>query len=369
MGRVKPSVLREGVKLSTGIPFFKWEMGKKYRVVFPSLPGERDVFAYMEAAHQVSINGRFTKLRCVNADYQVSEESKLAVVKMDPDTGEFKKDPASGRVLNDGTCPLCELEYLYRRYVFAEVEKYKEEHPEATDKEIKELYKKLFDKRPVEPVAKRTKDGELKINTTKILLGIVYKLDEKNNYVLDKEGYPVYELNLFDFSDSRYDKLHAAAENNKEYLSDTLKEITDDYGLAWVEFIFDFPMRDEKSQSGKDLVISVIPSGHSAIEKYNDLKNKIDKDLSDAEKLEKVFEELPSIRVRSIPELEKELQGKLQQYRNLLSDEEKKELDEKLSQDEKYISSEDAERMLDEAINSGEDVFTKGNSGEDAFLL
>jgi hypothetical protein len=368
MGRVKPSTMREGVKVKEGIPFFKWEMGKKYKVVFPSLAEEKDVFAYMEAVHQVTINGRFTKLRCVNADYQVSEASKLAVVRTD-DNGELLKDTASGRVLNDGSCPLCELEYLYRQFVFHEVEKFKEANPDATDKEISAEYKALFQKKPVEGVSKRNKDGELKINTTKILLGVVYRLDEKNNYVLDKDGYPVYDIQVFDFSDTRYDKLHSAADNNKEYLSDTLKAHTDDFGLAWAEFVFDFPSRDEKAQSGKDLTIAVIPSGHSAVEKYNDLKNKVEVELGDGTKFEEIFENLPALRVRSIPELEKELQGKLQLFRETLTEGDREELDEKLSEDEKYISNEDAEKLLEEELSGGSSTFDKKeDAGEDAFL-
>lgn len=369
MGRVKPSTMREGVKVTQGIPFFKFEMGKKYKVVFPSLVGEKDVFAYMEAAHQVSINGRFAKLRCVNADYQVSEQSKLAVVRTD-ENGELLKDPASGRVLNDGSCPLCELEYLYRQFVFHEVEKWKEANPEASDKEISEQYKALFQKKPVEGVTKRNKDNELKINTTKILLGAVYRLDEKNNYVLDKDGYPVYDIQVFDFSDTRYDKLHSVADNNKEYLSDGIKAITDEFGLAWAEFVFDFPARDDKAQSGKDLTIAAIPSGHSAVEKYNDLQNKIETELGDGSSFEEIFENLPALRVRSIPELEKELQGKLQQYRETLSETDREELDEKLSEDEKYITNEDAEKLLDEELSGGSSTFEKKeDAGEDAFLL
>lgn len=371
MGRTKPSLMREGVKVHSGggLPFFTWEMGKKYKIVFPTLQGERDVFAYMEAVHQTMINGKFGKIRCVNAQYQVSDESKAAVVKVD-ENGEFLKDNASGRVLNDGTCPLCELEYLYRQFVFHEVEKWKAENPDATDEKISAQYKALFQKSPVDPVAKKNKDGELKINTTKILLGVIYKLDEKNNYVLDKEGYPLYDIQVFDFSDSRYGKLHSAAENSKEYQSETIANITDDFGLAWSEFIFDFPLKEEKAQSGKDLTITVVPSGHSAVEKYNDLVNKIQEELTDVESFEKIFEGLPALKVRSIPEIEKDLQGKLQQFREYMTESEKEELDASLSEDEKYISNEDAEKLLDEEVNGGS-TFEEGKeaSGEEAFLL
>lgn len=370
MGRAKPSTMREGVKVNkgAGLPYFGWEMGKKYKVVFPTVAGERDVFAYMEAVHQIMINGKFGKIRCVNAQYQVSEESKEAVVRVD-ENGELLKDNASGRVLNDGTCPLCELEMLYRQFVFHEVEKWKEEHPDATDKEISAEYRKLFDRAPVDPVAKKNKDGELKINTTKILLGLVYKIDEKGNYVLDKDGYPLYDIQVFDFSDSRYGKLHSAAENSKEYMSDKLKAVTDDFGLAWAEFIFDFPARDEKAQSGKDLTITVVPSGFSAIEKYDALLEKIQGELSEAEPFEKIFENLPSLKVRSIPEIEKELQGKLSQYRAYMSEVEKADLDESLSEDEKYLSNEDAEALLEEELNGGSTFEGKEESGEEAFLL
>lgn len=367
MGRVKPSAMREGVKITQGMPFFKWDMGNKYKVIFPSLKDETDVFAYMQASHQVKINGRFTKLRCVHADFQISENGKAEVIKVD-ENGELVKELSSGRVMNDGTCPLCELEYLYRGWVFNEVNAFKEANPEASDEVIKKLYREHFEKKPVESVTKTNKDKENKINTTKILLGVVYTLDEKNNYVLDKDGYPVYSTQVFDLSDSRYDKLHTAAENNKEYLSDTLKALTDDVGLSWTEFVFDFPARDDKAASGKDMTIAVIPSGYSAVEKYNDLKNKIEAELGDGSEFEEIFENLPALRVRSIPELEKELQGKLQQFREIMSDEEKSELDERLSEDEKYVSNEDAEKLLNDELKTGSEFEEKEDAGEDAFL-
>lgn len=371
MGRVKPSTMREGVKVQkgSGIPFFKWDMGKKYKVVFPTVADEKDVFAYMESVHQIMINGKFAKIRCTNESYQVSDESKAAVVKYDEATGELAVDKSSGRVLNDGTCPLCELEHLYRGYVFHEVEKWKGENPDASDKEISAEYKKLFDKSPVQASAKRNKEGELKISTTNILLGLVYHLDEKNQYIVDKEGAPVFDVQVFDFSDSRYDKLISTAENNRDYMSEKLKEITDDFGLAWSEFIFDFPVREEKAQSGKDLTIAIVPSGHSAIEKYDGLLGKITGELEDVEKVEGIFENLPALRVRSIPEIEKELQGKLTQYRAYMSDVEKSELDESLSADEKYLSNDEAEALLNEDLNGGSDApVTSNESGEDEFL-
>ena len=194
-------------------------------------------------------------------------------------------------------------------------------------------------------------------------------MDEKNAYVLDKEGAPVYEVNVFDFSDSRYDKLYSTAENNKDYMSDKLKEITDENGLAWSEFIFDFPVREEKAQSGKDLTIAIVPSGHSAIEKYDGLLEKVREELTETEKFETIFDNLPSLRVRTVPEIEKELQGKLTQYRDYMSEAEKTELDESLSADEKYLSNEEAEALLNEDLNGGSaDVAVDTESGEDEFL-
>ena len=166
-----------------------------------------------------------------------------------------------------------------------------------------------------------------------------------------------------------YDKLYSTAENNKDYMSDKLKAITDESGLAWSEFIFDFPVREEKAQSGKDLTIAIVPSGHSAIEKYDGLLEKVREELTESEKFEAIFENLPSLRVRTIPEIEKELQGKLTQYREYMSEAEKTELDESLSADEKYLSNEEAEALLNEDLNGGSaDVAVDTESGEDEFL-
>lgn len=367
MGRVKPSQMREGVTVTKGMPFFKWDMGNKYRIVFPTLQGEKDIFAFMEAVHTVRINGRFAKIRCVNAEYQVSEESKLAVIRYD-ENGELAKDPSSGRILNDGTCPLCELEYLYRQFVFAEVEKFKEANPDATEAEIKKQYKEHFDAAPVEGVKTRTEDGE-KLNTTKVILGIVYKLDKDGKYVLDREGYPVYEIKGFDLSDSRYNRIASAAKNNLEYISDSIAEITDEEGIAWTEFLFDFPERADKAASGKDMIISVIPTGHSAVEKYPSVVEKIQAELGDGAKYEDEFQKLNSLRVRTIPEIEKDLQGKLQQFRATMSDAEKDELGDRISKSEKTISAETAEELLGDSISGGSSAFEdKQESGEDAFL-
>lgn len=368
MGRVKPSQMREGAKVQGGssVPYFKFDMGKKYKVVFPTIAGEKDVFAYMEAAHKVTVNGRFSTIRCVNAKYQVSEESRLAVVRTGED-GELLKDPSSGRVLNDGTCPMCELEYLYRQWVFTEVEKFKEENPNATDKDISAKYRELFDKAPVEPVYKRDKEtGEITINTTKVLLGVVYTLDESNKYILDASGNPVFDIQIFNLSDSRYNKILAVAENNKEYISKELEEITDEFGLAWVEFSFDFPKADDKADSGKNLTISAIPMGRSAVETYPGTREAIQEAIGDGTKYEEIFENLGSLKVRSIPEIEKDLQGKVAEYRSLMSKEEKEELVDRLSADEKVITGADASKLLDKEVaevESKEDAV-----GEDVFL-
>lgn len=368
MGRTKPSTMREGVKLGSGMPYFSFEDGKKYKIVFPAIGG--DIFAYMEAVHTTHINGKFGKIRCVNANYQVNEESKQAVIKYN-ENHELALDNASGRVLNDGTCPVCELESLYRQYVFAEGEKFKAENPNATEKERKAFYKKLFDKAPVDAVADKDANKVLKLKTTKILLGLVYTLDEKNNYVTDNDGFPQYTLQIFDLSDARYEKIFSAAENNKEYMSETLQKYTDEDGLAWTEFIFDFPNRDgDKALSGKDLNISVVPSGHSAIEKYDALYGKIVEELGDGEKFEKIFENLNSLRVRNIPEIEKDLQGKLQLYRDTLSDKEKEELDEELEKEEKHITEEEGEKLLADTEKPAvaTETATETASGADAFL-
>lgn len=369
MGRVKPSQMRDGAKVQGGgsVPYFKWDMGKKYKVVFPTLQGENDVFAYMEAAHKVTINGRFSTARCVSAKYQVSEDSKLAVVRRD-ENGDFAKDPSSGRILNDGSCPLCEMEYLYRQWVFTEVEKFKAENPNATDKDVSARYKELFDKAPVEPSHKRNNEtGEIEIATTKVLLGVVYTLDENNKYVTDAEGKPVFEVKVFNLSDSRYKKILNVAEGNKEYISNELEAITDEYGLAWVEFSFDFPKADDKADSGKNLTITAVPSGRSAVETYPGTKEAIQEVLGDGTKYEEMFENLPSLKVRSIPELENMLAGKLSEYREKMSKDEKEELVERLSADEKVITSEEASELLGKAVAESKAV-DKESVGEDAFL-
>lgn len=349
MGRVTSSQLREDVRFSTGIPYFKYDPGKKYKVLFPSLPGEKDIFAYMESTHDVKIGG-FKTIRCVNADYQVSADSKSAVVKVAED-GTLALDAATGKALNDGSCPLCELHYLYNRWVYADMNKWKEENPGADDAEYKKRFKDLINRNPVTPsMEKNRQTKEKKIHVSRVVLGVVFELKQDGTYVLDSEGAPVYNIVTFNFSDSRYRLLHAAAANNKEFMSDVVKNITCNDGVAWQEFIWNFPAMERKEDSGKGLTINAIPGGRSAVELYNGLKEKIEKDLTSTN-FDDIFLQMPSLRVRSIQEIEKELQGKLQQYRANLSEDEKSDLDERLSEDEKYISSEDAEKLLDEAVS------------------
>lgn len=356
MGRAKPSTLREGVKLGSGIPYFKFEMGKKYRLLFPGVGGERDVFAYHETTHNYRPGkNKFQKFRCINENYQVNEDSKAAVVKLGED-GEFAVD-ASGNVLNNGKCPLCELEYLYRKYVYAEVEKYKAENPNASDDEIKKVYKKLFDAEPVSGAVIRSDEGR-KPSTTQVFLALVYKLDEKGNYIKDSEGAPEYSLALFDLSESRYNNILSVVNANKEYMSDTLKDITSEDGLLWSELNFDYPKAETKAASGKGLVITAVPAGHSAIEKYDGLFAKVTESLVDVEKIEKTFEELPSLRVNTIPHLQSLLQAKIDQYTPEMTEDEAEELS------EKTISEEDNKELLADIEDKKEDA----SSGADAFL-
>lgn len=359
MGRAKPSTLREGVKLGSGIPYFKFEMGKKYRLLFPGVGGERDVFAYHETTHNYRPGkNKFQKLRCINENYQVNEDSKAAVVKNGED-GTFAVD-ANGNELNNGKCPLCDLEYLYRKHVYAEVAKYKEENPNATDDDIKKLYKKLFDAEPVSSAVIRDDNGR-KPSTTQVFLALVYKLDDKGQYILDSEGAPEFSLALFDLSESRYNNILSVVGANKEYMSDTLKDITDEDGLLWSEFNFDYPKAETKAASGKGLTITAVPAGHSAIEKYNGLLDKISTSLSDVEKIEKTFEELPSLRVNTAPYLQSLLQAKVDMYTPEMTEEEAEELQ------EKTISEADNKELLADIEDEGTEP-KDASSGADAFL-
>lgn len=362
--RVKPSVARKGVSVVSGIPYFKWEPGNRYKILFPILKDDEDVFMYQSPVHDTNIGGQYRQYRCINEKYQIHENGASQVIKVD-ENGNLMTDPTTGRVLNDGNCPICELDYLYRQHVGSIMDDWEKENPDATKDEKKKKWRELFDKNPVKGVINTDKDGNRNIVTTTIALGIVFTLDDKGKYVLDKEGYPVFEVNQFNFTSARFRKIMSAIDLQSEYAPESIKAITDESGLAWRELILDFPEGD-KTTSGKEMTATVVPNGFSAIEKTEGFVEKVQDNLPSEEELSKSFGNLNSVKVHSIPELEKALQGRLKQYRDLMSDEELADLDESLAEDEKYLSSDEAEELLDaEMENTFQD---KSEAGDDAFL-
>ncbi len=299
MALVTVKALEDHEKSLKGVRTFSFEMGKLYHVLFLGYKaGEKDgkdlfePVLFSNPTHNFRKEGKNITVRCAK------QRNNIDSVTLTNEDGSLMKDPRSGRVLNDGTCPYCEVMTLYNKIMFAEREKYISENPSLSKDEIKDYTRKLFSNKPV-----------AEIITSRTLLVAVFELDTKNKIVKDDDGNPSYNIMFMSMTPNRWqNKFMEQVELMKMGLEDE-----DDSGIAFHEYYFKFPKidkhsseRQNKMESGKEMSISIVqnPVLPSNENMKKELAEKVEEMSKNFDTLE---QNIIGYRLKTLEEMERDL--------------------------------------------------------------
>lgn len=227
-----------------GFRMFKNEVGKRYHIIFlAETVGQRldnsDIYMpiqYRTVMHKVGNKG--VKVKCSNIDLYKD---------LDPQS-VLRKD-ADGNVLNDGTCPFCEADKLFKKKIFANFDEFKANNPGFTELEKKAFFKSQYNKQVI-------KDPEFH---NAFLVAVIPYVNGQPE--VDETGNIRYEIMGMEMTESRFTKKLAPAVD----VAKMGALHPDDDGISWGEFYFNFPFANtgdpnkDKQEAGKDLTISSAP--------------------------------------------------------------------------------------------------------------
>lgn len=294
MARVTVEQSQKIARAGKGVKMFSFDIGKLYHVLFlGEKVGEdeqgKPIWApilYMNPTHQVrGIQGGGFEVRCANKDLNTSN-----VVKTDKE-GNLLVNSLTGRPINDGTCPYCELEKDYSKWVFKEREKFIKENPHATEKEIKDFTRKLFNRAPVSQA-----------QHVRVMLVAIFELGNDGKVVTDRDGNKVYQIQAMRFSEHRFtNKLLEQVEIVKMNLEDE-----NDDGLAWHEYYFKFPKNehDSKMISGKDMTIT--PVQFPILDSDEGLRKQLIEEVEELD-LDELENNIYIYKLKSLEEMERDI--------------------------------------------------------------
>ena len=326
-------------KTGKGVKMFSFDPGNLYHVLFL---GEQvgvdekgsplwEPIMYINPTHQV--RGLATKgfeVRCADANLNTSN-----VILTDKE-GNLLKNPVTGRVLNDGTCPYCHLEKDNAKWVFKQREKYIDEHPEATEKEIKSYTRKLFEKSPVR-----------RADQIRVFLVAVFELDSKGKPVTDREGNKVYQIQAMKFTEHRF----TAKLLEQVGLVTMNLEDENDKGIAWHEYYFKFPKTDSKMTSGKDLTISAVQ--YPILASDPGLKDQL-LDEIDEKDLDALEDQIYIYKLKNLEEMERDIALYRTKIDADLDEDELQDIREDFKDDDE-LTDDDVRDIMGESIDQSKD--------------
>lgn len=221
MARVSLAESEKIVAQGRGIKKFKAEIDKVHRFIFPvdetGMP-----FLYMNRVHTVNLGAVKGRAACTKGFSDFLNEAE----------GILRQDPTTGRPLNDGSCPYCELMALYNRVVEEKKDEFVAKNPDATDKQIKEFKAELYKSAPV----KRAED-------LRVFL-VARILTDKTGMELTKvDNKPQFEVGFLTVSPTQYDNKFKPA----------LVQLGGK--LDFTDILFNYPPADSVMAAAKDLTI------------------------------------------------------------------------------------------------------------------
>lgn len=314
-----------------GLRTFSFEMGELYHIlILGYVAGEKNgkpiinPVLFSNPTHNIRKDGKTLTVRCAKQKNNIDN-----VILMNED-GSLMKNPRTGQVLNDGSCPYCETMALYNKVKFREREKYLEENPGLSKDEIKNYTRELFSGKPVQDAT-----------ISRTLMVAVFELDDKKRPVKDDQGNPSYNIMFMSMTPNRWkNKFMEQVELKKMGLEDE-----NDDGIAMHEYYFKFPKitkynneRQNKMESGKEMSISIVqnPVLSSNDELRSELIDKVEEMSGNFEVLE---QNIMGYKLKTLEEMERDLAAYRSRINESMTEEEIKEVlneiqDEELSEDD-----------------------------------
>lgn len=323
MARVTVAESQKNTGPQKGLRMFSFDPGKLYHVVFlgENLGGKEEPILYLNYTHNVKKDGKGFEVRCANQDYNLDD-----VVARD-ESGELVVDPRTGKAINDGTCPYCEVRELHTKYVFQKREQWIKDNPGATEDQIKSQTRKLFQAVPVTEPTKR-----------RVLLVAILELDEKKKIVKDENGLPKYTIQGMRFTENQFNrKLMEQVEIRKMSIEDDA-----DGGLAWHEYYFNYPKSDNKMISGKDM--SITPVATELVRNNPDFKAKLQEEIENLD-LDELEEMMYVFRLKTLEQMERDIAPLKSRISEDMSDEDIQEALDELGEED-IISDEEADKLM-----------------------
>lgn len=335
MARVTVSESQKNLGKQKGLRMFSFDPGKLYHVLFlgEELGGKDEPIMYLNYTHNVKKDGKGFEVRCANQDYNLDD------VSVRDESGEIVIDPRTGKAVNDGTCPYCEVRDLHTKYVFQKRKEWIEENPAATEDQIKAQTRKLFQTVPVTEPTKR-----------RVLLTAIFELDDKKKLVKDEEGNPKYSIMGMRFTENQFNKkLLEQAEIRKMNLEE------DDDGLAWHEYYFNYPKSDNKMISGKDM--SITPVANELARNNPGLKAKLEEEIVNLN-LDELEEMMLVFKLKTLEQMERDIAPLKSRITEDMSDEDIQDALDELGEED-IISDEEASKLM------GKEKFSTEVTNED----
>ena len=335
------------VRSTKGVRLFKFEMGKIYHMVFLGREVEKDeegesIFEpilFVNPVHTIKKDGKSLQVRCAN------QNKNLSNVVLTNEEGELLKDPKTGRVLNDGKCPYCELRNLYLDWRNKKVQEWEEKNPNASKKERRELFDKLKEKEPVS-----------KIDQQNVIFAAIFELDN-NKIPEDSEGKKLYNIQGVKMSDYMFnDKFLPAVEIKRMEI-----ENPNDKGIAWHEYYFKYPKKDNKRDAGRD--VSISPANKKILEKDPDLFEELKEEVEKLD-LDAIENQIFQFRLKSLDEMERDIEPQMSVMREEMSDEDLEKAKEKLGE-EKTATDDDIKNIAGVEEESDESDDSKESEGKE----
>lgn len=331
MARVSLVESEKMVNKLKGLRIFKFEVGETYRYIFPVDPLTEEVILYATPVHQINLGAQKGTSKCVDG-----------YVQYEPGTTNLAIDPATGKPVNDGSCPYCEVLYLSNKIINIKMAVWREENPDASDKEVKEKFKELFSAMPVQ---------KQKVQRGFIVARIA---TDKSGNVSSSEGGVGFELGFLPMSENQYITRFKTA----------LKQYDDK--AEWAELLFAYPEASSKMESAKNL--QIMPVVKSVLINNPDIKDAIMEAVGELD-LDTIEEKVYTFRPESISAIERKLASKTSALVDSLTEEQKEELNKTLTSNLANAEASTLEDVLNIVNDSDEEIDGEESGTDDDSLI
>lgn len=186
--------------------------GQKTRFMVVPYQGTDAPFIFMQETHEVFNEkyGYYVQVPCLKEHVRYKKDANGNVMVDAEGNPILDRDPVTGRPLNDGTCPYCEVAKMEKQLASHKIRKYFEMNPNATKEQyspiVKDIYSRVY-----------VKD---KLRLTAGIVVAVIKTDATGEEpVFDDKGKIQFRLAVMKLTETQFeDKLKLAFEEAGQIL-------------------------------------------------------------------------------------------------------------------------------------------------------